>query len=296
MILVAGGDADPNIAHIATRLAERNMPAAVLRVGASGAPRLVWHMDDDRLEIAGDVMTPTAVFLRYDVFTYLRDGQQDSRLTANRWYQTLLSWTMAHPDVAILNRRYGSRQAMKPYVLQLARRHGLAIPKTLVSNDLHRLADLPSGHDGWIVKPVDGGEYTRVVSDAMADPAAYRRMWAAPSIIQQRLVGPELRIYRVGDRCFAFEITAQALDYRATRDVEIKPVEPPETITQSLVALMDVLGLDFGAADFKTCPETGEPLFLEVNSMPMFVAFDQAVSGALSDAILDRLHETARKV
>jgi hypothetical protein len=52
---------------------------------------------------------------------------------------------------------------------------------------------------------------------------------------------------------------------------------------------MEHLGLDFGAADFKRCPETGDYRFLEVNSAPMFSAFDRVVSGALSGAIVDWL-------
>ena len=50
---------------------------------------------------------------------------------------------------------------------------------------------------------------------------------------------------------------------------------------------MDALNLDFGAADFKTSPDTGRYLFLEVNSSPMFAAFDAVSDGAVSKAILD---------
>lgn len=293
MILIAGGDADPSIACLVTRLKERNLPSQVLRVGASGAPRLIWHLNGDTLEIASDIMAPTALFLRYDVFTYLKDGEIESKQRAGRWYHTLLSWGMAHSDVAMLNRRYGARQTLKPYVLCLAQRLGLSVPKTLISNDLEQLQKLPNGIDGWITKPVDGGEYTQALPKALLDGMMARRMRGSPSIIQKRLVGPELRIYRVGNRVFAFEIASDVLDYRATQNVAIRSVEPPEEIVSPLFALMDALGLDFGAADFKTCPETGEQLFLEVNSMPMFQAFDYAVSGALADAILDWLKDHA---
>jgi hypothetical protein len=52
---------------------------------------------------------------------------------------------------------------------------------------------------------------------------------------------------------------------------------------------MNILRLDFGAADFKTCPKTGRFLFLEVNSSPMFAAFDAASDGAVSRAIAESL-------
>ena len=284
MILVAGGDADPNILHLVRRLADRRTSYRPLIVGASSFPRLTWRLDDDRLWIDGVEARPTALFLRYDVFTHLRDRRPESQRRAARWYHALLSWALAHPEVAFLNRDYGARQTSKPHALHLARQLGLATPETLVTND----PDMP-GDDAaaWIAKPVNGGDYTRLLADARADGA-----WAAgmePAIVQRRLVGPELRIYRVGDRWFAFRLDSEALDYRATRDVAIGLVPAPEDLTGPLRRLMDRLGLDFGAADFKTCPETGRPLFLEVNSAPMFVAFDRAAAGALCDAIIDWL-------
>lgn len=43
------------------------------------------------------------------------------------------------------------------------------------------------------------------------------------------------------------------------------------------------------AADFKACPRTGRLLFLEVNSGPMFSAFDAAGHGCLTAAMADWL-------
>lgn len=56
-----------------------------------------------------------------------------------------------------------------------------------------------------------------------------------------------------------------------------------------LSRLTDRLGLNFGAADFKACPHTGHPLFLEFNNAPMFAAFDKACGGGMVDAILESL-------
>jgi hypothetical protein len=199
----------------------------------------------------------------------------------------MMSWALAHEDVAFLNRGYGTRHASKLYALHLARRLGLATPESLVTNDLQAL-DAADGA-GWIGKPVTGGEYTRLLADARADEAWRSRCAAAPAIVQRRLVGPELRVYRVGGRWFAFSLRSEALDYRATAEVRIDATPAPGGLTAPLGRLMDRLGLEFGAADFKACPETGRQLFLEVNSAPMFVAFDRAAEGALADAILDWL-------
>ena len=52
---------------------------------------------------------------------------------------------------------------------------------------------------------------------------------------------------------------------------------------------MDHLAMNFGAADFKTCPETGELIFLELNSAPMFSAFDKIAGGAVVGSLVSFL-------
>jgi hypothetical protein len=287
MILVAGGDADPNLAHLLRRLDARGAPHRALLAGASASPRLTWRLGDGTLWIDGAEVRPTALFLRHDVFTHLRDRRPDSHRRAGRWYQALLSWALAQEDVALLNRGYGARHASKPYALLLARRMGLAVPETLVTTEPDALDRLDGAE--WIAKPVNGGEYTRELAAARADEGWRLRFAAEPTIVQRRLVGPELRIYRVGERWLAFALRSEALDYRATPAVGIEAVPAPHDLTLPLGRMMDRLSLDFGAADFKICPRTGARLFLEVNSAPMFAGFDRAAGGALADAILDWL-------
>ncbi len=286
---MAGGDADPNIARLLRRLAARGLDHLALLAGASTSPRLAWTLADDGLRVDGAAVRPTAVFLRHDVFAHMADGgRPESRARAGRWYQTVLSWALAHDEVAFLNRGYGARQATKPHVLRLAERLGLAVPETLVTNDLDAFGPAAEAAR-WIAKPVNGGEHTRPLDEALADAAWRRRCSAEPVIVQRRLVGPELRVYRVGERWFAFALRSGALDYRTDPRVEVAAVPAPEAITAPLGRLMDGLGLDFGTADFKACPDTGRPLFLEVNSAPMFAGFDRVAAGALCDAMLDRL-------
>jgi hypothetical protein len=292
MIVVAGGDTDPNILFLLQRLADSGLPHRALCVGSSGVPSLTWTLSDDRLSINGATLRPTALFLRYDVFTYLGDRRPESRRRAARWYQAWIAWVLAHEDVAFLNRKYGMRQPSKPYMLHRARCLGLDVPDSIVTNE-------PVHHGGsaeqdWIVKPIDGGEYTRTLTDAHSDNRWTGRDGQEPMIMQRRLVPPDLRIYRINDRWFAFALQSRELDYRTTRDVTIQPVPEPTELIRPLGQLMDEVGLDFGAADFKTCPDTGCYRFLEVNSAPMFAAFDRIAKGCLSAAILEWLRANSK--
>jgi glutathione synthase/RimK-type ligase-like ATP-grasp enzyme len=108
---------------------------------------------------------------------------------------------------------------------------------------------------------------------------------ARPWIVQEKLAYPEMRIFRVGRHYFAFSITSPDIDYRNSDDFTLVEVEPPQEQVEALQRLTDLLGLDYAAADFKTHPQTGRLMFLEVNTMPMFTAYDDAAQGRLSDAL-----------
>ena len=54
-------------------------------------------------------------------------------------------------------------------------------------------------------------------------------------------------------------------------------------------ALMRDLRMDFGAADFKTDPDTGELVFLELNTSPMFARFNQVSEGRLAADMVRQL-------
>lgn len=291
MILIVGGKDDPNIIGLVRRASTCGVPHGALLVGGDSRPRILWDIAQDRLEINGSVVRPWAVFLRYDIFTHRRDGAPESQRQAARWYDTMLSWVLARDDVAFFNRRYGTGRVTKPLLLHLARSMGIAVPQTLVTNDRESLDG--SRADRWIVKPVNGGEYTRVLADASGDEAWLRQFSAEPTIVQRRLDAPDLRIYRVGNHWFAFTLQSEVVDYRVDSKVRIRPARATTDLVIPLARLMNHLGLDFGAADYKRSSETGEYLFLEVNSAPMFTSFDRVVGGAISERMIEWLTAAA---
>jgi hypothetical protein len=288
MILLAGGARDPNIACLWRRLAARAIPARLVVTGSDRCPRLTWSLFDDTLLLDGTLILPDAVFIRFDVFGELAGGGEPSRTRAASWYYTVLSWALAHDDVRLPNRRFATSHVAKPYVLHLARQEGLRSVETVITNDLARLDGLDA--DAWILKPVDGGALTATLRQACSEPRTLERLAAEPAFLQRLLVAPDRRIFRVGATWHAFDITSDRVDYRGAKEVALAPAEAEPELVGPLGRLMDRLGLEFGAADFKRCPETGRFAFLEVNSAPMFQAFDARVQGRLADAIIDWLH------
>lgn len=286
MLLIAGGSADPNILALVQRARERRLPVILLLLDPRRKQDVTWDLQADALVSNSRPLSPTALFLRHDVFTWLRDRKPETERWARAWYALVLGWGLAHDHVRMFNRRYGGRQTNKLEVLHVARSLRIPVPHTLGTTNFGQLAAL--GDHAWVRKPVPGGGYCETVDDPPAGDRD-RAYSDEPYIVQHRLVSPDLRIYRIGRQWFGFRILSEALDYRVNDRLRSELVECDDDLVQAVFAMSDRFGLDFTAADFKWCPETGRFLFLEINSSPMFAGLDRVANGRIIDAILDHL-------
>ena len=113
-----------------------------------------------------------------------------------------------------------------------------------------------------------------------------------PAIVQQRLSYPEFRIYLADGRFHLFEIHSPLLDYRTAAPSSLVyrgETLPWPGVAEALGKLTAAVGIDFCACDLKTRPGEPVPLFLELNSGPMFAAYDLAAEGRLADALVAAL-------
>ncbi len=310
-ILVAGGSEDPNLAALLETLAREHVAVLPALIGPGRDVAISWDLERDELRVDGRRCAPRAAFVRHDVFAHLADGRAATAYRARAWYTTITGWIAAHPEVRFLNRAAMDRAVNKAHALVLARALGLRVPATLITNELAAARRFPADSaaaatgqsereiegeradeieapretTGNIVKPVGGGDYCQRLDDVLEVVDARDGVAAAPAIVQPELVPPELRLYGIDGSFFAFELQSPALDYRTSRATRVLPRPAPERLCDGLSRLMARLGLRFAAADFKTCPETGELVFLEINTGPMFAAFDRAADAALTRAI-----------
>jgi glutathione synthase/RimK-type ligase-like ATP-grasp enzyme len=288
MLLVAGGQLDPNIGALLRQALRRGIDFKDVLVGPSLTPNFHLDVDKDALFLDGESIVPTACFVRHDVFLPQKTGDRSDHASALNWFYAIRGWAMSRPSVNIFNRHTYLSENNKIENLYIARQAGLHIPDTFISNDSNFHFDESVE---WITKPVAGGEYTTLFR---------KNEWARtpsrhPLFIQKRLERPEFRIYLIGYNIFGFRIDSDSLDYRVKHDVILDTVDLPPKIGDSLISLCNTLGLDFAAADFmQDDKETWR--FLEVNSQPMFAAFDRHVDGKISDSIIDFLcHGSNRK-
>lgn len=288
MLLIAGGVSDPSLAALASAAQDRGVPWLDARIPAGVSPAFHWDLSCEPAAPwwpVPDTAPVSAAFLRHDVFAALNDPRPAVAERAHGWFAAMHGWLLAHPSVRTFNADMHPVASNKPAALLQASAHGLRVPLTWVCNDMARLTDRLRGSPA-IAKPVAGGGHCQTLEDAVSQVS--QPCSAMPALVQPRLVAPEYRVFVVGQRVLTYEVSSPSLDYRVNQDATVRLApNPPEA--QPLKALMATLRMDFGAADFKTDPHTGELVFLELNTSPMFAHFDEVSNGAVCQAMLDHL-------
>ncbi|NLF04253.1 MAG: hypothetical protein GX593_04525 [Actinomycetales bacterium] len=186
--------------------------------------------------------------------------------------------------------------------LRLASGLGLRVPATCMTNDPVAARAFVDAHGGSVIyksfsaTPSTWRE-TRLVGEAELDLLDSVRL--APVIFQELVPGGrDVRVTVVGGEVFAAQIradqSAYPLDFRIdTMHAPISPFTLPQAVEDGLLALLNALGLRYGAADFRVAPD-GELVFLEVNPAGQWLVLElatgQPISAALA-ALLARLDQ-----
>ncbi len=280
-LLITGGQADPNIQALWNRANHHHLKVLPVLLEKRDVPAFQWSIGEHSLAISDKPCHFRAAFSRRNVF---HDWKPEDTNSAEAWFATLQGYLLSYPDIRILNRASQSTVTNKLAVLVEAKKLGLMIPETMVTNQQSRLPDEKHFKE-FIAKPVAGGGYCTPLQQVVDGETFRNGISAMPAIVQRRIPGEDIRIYRIGEQWFGFRLTATALDYRQDRHVKIKLLKKlPQQLIRPLAKLMDAMHLEWGAADFKE--NNDAPVFLEVNSHPMFSRFDQCANGKICDAIL----------
>ncbi|BDG03017.1 ATP-grasp ribosomal peptide maturase [Anaeromyxobacter oryzae] len=201
----------------------------------------------------------------------------------------------------------------KPHQLAVAAAAGLAVPRTLVTSDpgraraFLRACGARHGAPAAVLKTLtplpDRHAFTRRVT--ARDVAALGALRHAPVILQERVDGVDLRVTAVGGRLFAMEVDAR--DTAFPDDVRqdwpaaartARPARLPPAVAAGIRAVMDRLGLVYGAFDLRR-RDDGEHLFLEVNPAGQWLFVEDAtglpITAAVAELLLGRRGGAARR-
>ncbi|GAA2431271.1 hypothetical protein GCM10010191_51260 [Actinomadura vinacea] len=196
---------------------------------------------------------------------------------------------------------------LKPYQLKVAKRAGMRVPRTLLTNDpdeVSRLMD--GGRHKLVYKSLSGGVIhypgafptgllTTVLGDELRDNVGRVRH----TICQfQEYIDKvhEVRLTIIGNTYFPVTVDSQGtekteVDWRAAMEMKYGDYRPlPDEVVKQTQALMEELGLVYAAVDFIVTPD-GEYVFLEANPCGQFMWMQNDLGLPMSDRIAELLME-----
>jgi hypothetical protein len=190
----------------------------------------------------------------------------------NEQWMTLLRGLSCVPGPVWVNHPF-SAAAAENKILQLmtAKEVGLDIPETIVSNSAQQVIDLSRNQEDIIVKALtcplieDTGDFVFTTLIDNAKLPSEEAASIAPFISQRALLPKiDIRATIIGGTCFAAEARSSLVDWRLDRTPNLwQSCELPGGIVDKLFALMERLGLRFGAFDLALHED--RHYFLEVN-------------------------------
>ncbi|OHA77261.1 MAG: hypothetical protein A3H01_00535 [Candidatus Wildermuthbacteria bacterium RIFCSPLOWO2_12_FULL_40_9] len=196
----------------------------------------------------------------------------------------------------------------KPYQLIVARRLGFHIPETIFGNSQEAVEQFISSRDGEFAAKAVHRTYIRVdeekgplgvYTQRLTREQVQRRLDRVrycPLIFQEYVPKEfELRVTVVGSQVFTCAIHSQQnertkVDWR-NYDIPNTPHEVyklPDRVSDLCIALVQQLGLMFGAIDMVVTPD-GEYVFLEINPVGQWLWIEELTKLPITSSIADLL-------
>jgi glutathione synthase/RimK-type ligase-like ATP-grasp enzyme len=182
--------------------------------------------------------------------------------------------------------------------LQIARRIGLKVPRTLVSRDVARLREFARDNKaGTICKPIFHGLYfdgesrfsaytRRIEPDDLDEEAAS----ACPILLQEEIPrSADIRATIIGPHCFVAEIKSddRIIDWRDPCSAVRYAISHLDgEIEQKCREVLRHFGLVYGAFDLIRTPN-GELVFLEVNPTGEWAWLEDRLGFPMRDAFIE---------
>lgn len=179
---------------------------------------------------------------------------------------------------------YQSRTLNKIIVLEQAKKIGLDVPRTLITNVKSDVVDFLSKCEGGVICKASSAQQIILNSKKTGTLTQYTTELQKedllanlperffPTLFQEK-IGKlmDLRIFYLDKKCFSMGIVNTEVDYRenntAFRHI---PICLPEGIEEKIIALMEGLNLNIGCIDMIKDKKYDKTYFLEVNPNGQF--------------------------
>jgi hypothetical protein len=237
--------------------------------------------------------------------------EAEARFVAREWAEAIESYLGAIPEPLWVNHpRRNLAASSKMLQLDAARRVGLDIPRTLVSQDPNDVVAFFRKAD-TIIKPLThgflpragGGKESSLIYTSAFDPDSFSAgKLRCPTLFQERITKKaDARIVVMDRTLVCVEISNVESDGRPRLDVRQDMVpnasyrlihDIPNRVRHGILAMMSEYHLRFGAFDFAVS-EAGSWVFLELNPNGNWAWLDIDAGASIGSRIAEglRLHQ-----
>lgn len=276
MILLMGEAEDPQVIRIAEELTEMDQPFLIFDSQLFPTQhRLSYRPVDNSMHLQIGEQCLTQNDIRSLYWRTLSSPQSDNPIAIRDSSSLLRSFLHSLGKKSKNSAEAVRFHQEKPRQLADVSQLGIRIPDTYVGNDPKAIKAFCARHSKVIFKPVTGGDYAQIVSEAhLADEHLQSSLSQSPVTLQAYVEGTNIRSYVVGNSIFSAEIRSDAQDFRTDEHAELIPFDVPEPIAHHARAICQTLGLAWSGIDWRRTPE-GEYIFLEANPSPMFANFEK---------------------
>ena len=189
---------------------------------------------------------------------------------------------------------------LKPFQLSQAKKCGLTIPHTLITNEPVPVRAFFEEHDccDIVYKPSMGGGLCRELT--LQDIQRLDPKRHGPVTFQQRVRGLSVRATFVGDKLVScVSIPSANLDYRNDPEyyegrLQYENIELPRDIIENTVQLLGCCGLVYSGVDY-IMTDRKEFVFLEANSSPIYMDIEEKTGCQISDSIASLMIDLSNK-
>jgi hypothetical protein len=206
----------------------------------------------------------------------------EARALAGRVFFDCLAYMLEALPVRCINSYSASCLVRNKGVqLYLARRAGLKVPATLLSNSppaVRRFFD--QNPDNAICKAFASHVWQQQGSNEVMITETFEVFTYAPAIYQQRVVKQaDIRMVLMGEQTYSYALRTpgNALDWRhpaAFKDARVEMVPTPCDVQSGILRFARETGVCFGSVDFAV-DRDGNWWFLEINEQGQFLWLDQ---------------------
>lgn len=301
MIFLCGIPSEPSLALVIEQLNKLSVPHVVFNQRHFAGMELEFEINNGRVEgwmqLEGRSYRLehfAGVYTRLMNYQFLPEIENEppnspKRLYCHALHNTLMRWYEIAP-ARVLNRNaeVGSNFS-KPYQAQLIRKHGFAIPETLITNDPDLVPEFRRKHKRVIYKSIS---CVRSIVQTLEDKdlQSLECIRWCPTQFQEFVEGTNVRVHTVGNQVFATSVSTTATDYRYAylqgEQEELEAIDLTSELAERCVKLSKALGLEFAGVDLKITPDDNSQVYcLEVNPCPAFSYYEYHTGQPIARAV-----------